>query len=112
MLKAAANMTKAAHFELDKVRHSAGANNSEQRIHLWTQRDASPGGGGCKECSRNPAVSDSFSCALARRPRAETSHTGRSCHAERICCARSMQKWQAKRKQLVPPVDSQQSEEE
>ena len=85
MLKAAPNTPKAPHCELVKVRIRAGAVISGDSRHMWTQRDASPGGGGCKECPPHPAVSHSFSRALARRDRRENANAGRSWHAERAC---------------------------
>ena len=82
VLKAAANTTKAPHFELVKVRISAAWKQREGSVHLGTQRDASPGGGGPSLQGFAMPTSDSFSSVIARRPRAETSHTGRPWHPE------------------------------
>ena len=46
VLKAAPNTPKAPHCELVKVRFRAGTARSGKIIHLGTQSDASPGGGG------------------------------------------------------------------
>ena len=90
MLKAAANATKGPHFELVKVRISAAWKQKEGSVHLGTQRDASPGGGGPSLQGHARPDSASFSCALARRHRAETSHTGQSCHPHGACSVRSV----------------------
>ena len=88
VLKAAPNTPKAPHCELVKVRIRAGRKQTEGSIHLGTESDASPGGGGCQERPHVSAVSDSFSCALARRDRRENANAGRSWHPERACSVR------------------------